>query len=288
MNPLQPLVVACGVGVDSIAALCGLAERGIRPDAVLFADVGSEKPETMAYIPLLRAWLQRVGFPDLTIVKYVPKTAPYETLTDKCLTNHTLPSLAYGGHSCAIVFKHDPQDKWTAQWPLAKRAWAKGLKVTKVIGYDNGDRDCARRAKADRVVAKQIEDGAPDLYDYWYPLQEWGWDRMACIEAIERAGLPVPMKSACFFCPASKKAEIIWLRDTHPDLFATALEIEWRAIDSPRAIEREALRKAKKLAAGEKYTPPTTVGLGRTFRWSDLAHAKIEDVVEEKRELMQA
>ena len=52
----------------------------------------------------------------------------------------------------------------------------------------------------------------------WYPLAQWRDDRPACERIIRAAGLPVPMKSACFFCPASKKHEILWLREHHPDL----------------------------------------------------------------------
>ena len=44
--PDCPLVVAYGLGVDSTAMLIEFVCRGIRPDSILFADTGSEKPET--------------------------------------------------------------------------------------------------------------------------------------------------------------------------------------------------------------------------------------------------
>jgi hypothetical protein len=296
MNPLQPLVVSYGVGVDSTALLVGLHKRGIRPDAILFADVGAEKPETYAYLATIGAWLERVGFPALTTVRYVPETAPYSTLTDKCLVNETLPSLAYGGHSCSLVFKVAPQDKWLGAWAPAQEAWQEGLRVTKAIGYDSGTADCRRSTKARKANAKQEADVALHnasigpgsrkkaqrvLWDYWYPLQEWGWDRVDCLREIEAAGLPVPMKSACFFCPASKKSEVVWLRDKHPELFATALDIERRALVGPRAVSRELDRKAKCEQAGEKYRAPTTVGLGRTFAWASLVEVAEVEAEEE-------
>lgn len=40
-----PLVMADGLGVNSIALLIQLSRSGIRPDLILFADTGSEKPE---------------------------------------------------------------------------------------------------------------------------------------------------------------------------------------------------------------------------------------------------
>src|SRR4051812_38794674 len=65
----NPLVVAYGMGVDSTAMLVGLWKNGERPDAILFADTGDEKPETYAYLPIVNEWLESVGFPRVTVVK---------------------------------------------------------------------------------------------------------------------------------------------------------------------------------------------------------------------------
>jgi len=97
--PDCPLVVAHGLGVDSTAMLIELAHRGIRPDLILFADTGGEKPETYRYLPVMQSYLRRVGFPAVTTVQYQPKWAVYSTLEDQCLHTGTLPSLAYGGKS---------------------------------------------------------------------------------------------------------------------------------------------------------------------------------------------
>jgi hypothetical protein len=72
-------------------------------------------------------------------------------------------------------------------------------------------------------------------------------DRAACEHAIREAGLPVPIKSACFYCPASKKHEIVWLREYHPELLERALAIEENA----------------------KPNLTSVVGLGRSFSWAD-------------------
>jgi 3'-phosphoadenosine 5'-phosphosulfate sulfotransferase (PAPS reductase)/FAD synthetase len=98
-HPGCPLVVAYGLGVDSTAMLVEFAERGIRPDLILFADTGGEKPETYAYLKAIRPFLARVGFPDVTVVCYRPKRAVYASLEEQCLHTRTLPSLAYGGKS---------------------------------------------------------------------------------------------------------------------------------------------------------------------------------------------
>jgi hypothetical protein len=70
-----------------------------------------------------------------------------------------------------------------------------------------------------------------------YPLLEFGYDRERCKAIITTAGLPVPLKSACFFCPASKKSEIVWLREQHPELLERALEIE-RNLTSVKGVGR--------------------------------------------------
>ncbi|TXI25556.1 MAG: phosphoadenosine phosphosulfate reductase [Roseateles sp.] len=265
----QPLVVAYGVGVDSTALLVAMWLRGIRPDLILFSDTKGEKPETYAYLPVINAWLRSIGFPEVTIVTYEPKRAPYNSLEGKCLANETLPSLAFGGHSCSIVFKAGPQHKFIKAWQPAQEAWAAGLKVVKAIGYDNGAQDCRRRAKADRAVAKKEANGDADArhYHYVYPLQDWGIDRVECLRLIASAGLPLPMKSACWFCPASKESEIVWLRDTHPTLFQRALAMEARARDG-------------------KHGLGTTQGLGRSFAWSSLAVVNANDVVDDAAEAL--
>lgn len=69
----QPIVVSYGVGRDSTALLIEMQRRGLRPDAILFADTGSEKEQTYAYLPVIRRWLAEHGFPPLTIVRYQPR-----------------------------------------------------------------------------------------------------------------------------------------------------------------------------------------------------------------------
>ena len=63
----QPLVVAYGMGVDSTAVLVRFAQLGIRPDLILFADVGGEKAETYAYLETINAFLEAHGMPQVTV-----------------------------------------------------------------------------------------------------------------------------------------------------------------------------------------------------------------------------
>lgn len=200
---IQPVMVAYGGGIDSTAMLIELVETSQQVDMVLFADTGSEKPETMRYVWLFSQWLADRGAP-FQVVRYQPQRfknwPPYASLDENCFTNGTLPSISFGRHTCSQKWKIEPQDKWTAQWAPAIECWEAGGRVKKLIGYDAGDRDAKRYAHAEGHLDPRFE--------YDYPLKRWGWDREACTDRIVQAGLPVPAKSACFMCGASQPWEI--------------------------------------------------------------------------------
>lgn len=234
-----PLTVAYGMGVDSTAMLVGFHQRGIKPDLILFADTGSEKPETYAYLDVIQRWLASVRFPPVIVVRYSPqrfKNDPYSTLEGNCISNSTLPSLAFGRKSCSLKWKKAPQDKYIDHWPPAERTWAAGDRVLKAIGYDAGPKDAKR--------AWDLADD--DKYVYWYPLRGWEWDREVCEREIARAGLPVPPKSACFFCPSTQPHELLELADTSPELARRIVAMEAKALPNLQQIEglwRKATKK---------------------------------------------
>lgn len=226
-------MVAYGGGVNSTALLVGLHNRGRRPDLILFADTGGEKPGTYAYLSRIDSWLESVGFPQ---VIRVSNDGMYRTLEAECLARATLPSLAFGWRSCSDKYKRRPQDKFLAGWGQAVAAWEQGKLVVKLIGIDAGEAHRAATAKDD------------SRYRYNFPLIEWEWGREECIAAITAAGLPVPPKSSCFFCPASRRQEVLELATDHPDLFARAVAME----------------------NGAKATLTAVKGLGRRYAWADV------------------
>lgn len=233
-----PLIVSWGGGVNSTALLIGLYQRKIRPDLILFADTGGEKPETYEFRDTFQTWLDEVMFPLIVTVK---NDGMYSSLEENCLAKGMLPSLAYGFKGCSDKYKRRPQEKYARAWEPARQCWSGGGKVTKAIGIDRGEE---RRAKV-----HEDED-----YRYWYPLLEWGWFREDCVRAIEGEGLPVPVKSACFFCPASTKTEVFALARDHPDLFRRALEMEAKAAPNLDSVK----------------------GLGRRWSWAELIRADRE------------
>ena len=198
-----PVLVAWGAGVDSTSMIIEMVARGERIDQVLFADVGAEKPSTYAYVELFGQWMRDRGIA-FEIVRYEPqnfKNFPaYRTLDENVLTNATLPSVSFGFGSCSVKWKASPQNKWAERWAPAQRIWAQGGKVIKVIGYDAGLKDSVRYAEREGYVDAK--------YAFRYPLREWGWDRAACEARIAAEGLPVPPKSACYMCAATKPHEL--------------------------------------------------------------------------------
>lgn len=203
----QPLVVAYGVGRDSTAMLVEMHNRGIRPDAITFANVGSEKKETYDYIPVIRRWFRKVGFPDLSVVGYEPKTAPYWSIEGNMILNATLPGAAFQIGSCTMKAKVTPQNKWSDTWEPGRRAVAAGQKILKFVGFECDETHRLKRADAKAHAGKGDKKYA-NRFEVKYPLMDWGFDLAKCCEVIEAAGLPVPAKSACFFCPNQQAWEV--------------------------------------------------------------------------------
>jgi len=215
----RPHVVAFGGGVDSTGMVCGLVERERPIDLLLFADTGGERPETYEHVQRFSDWLKSKGYPGIEIVRKEKDGEPV-TLEGECLRIKCLPSIAYGFKRCSDHFKIRPQHKFMKSWQPAIDAWEAGEKVIKYIGYDAGEE---HRAES----ASKRQD---NQYEYFYPLIEWQWGREECIEAVKRvSGLPLPGKSACFFCPSSRPREIVDLYEKHPNLLERALAMEANA-----------------------------------------------------------
>lgn len=232
VKSIPDTVVSFGGGVDSTAMLIGMKNRNIKPDAILFAEVGNEWPETYNFIDkIFEPWLKSVGFPELTRVRYIPqrfKHGPYDDLYGNCIQNKTLPSLAFGRKGCSQKWKVQPMDKHVRNDPMFDEARSLGIKIKRLIGYDAGPKDSKRGGGI-------LEDS--EEYKYVYPLREWGWDRERCKKEIKSEGLPIPHKSACFFCPSMQKEEVIELANNHPELFKKALQMETIAKPNLKTIQ---------------------------------------------------
>ena len=247
------LTVCWGAGWDSTAMLIEMHRRGIRPDLITFADVGAEKPGTYRFLPLFSQWCRDHDFPDPTICVYQPKevtTTRYRagvedvaarlgiTLDEQqiarlsriygnMVANETLPGLAFGMKSCSLKWKVEAQEPPRCVSAPLVAAWDRGERVMKAIGFDcTEDHRTFADGKGMNISPCKGLPRYADRYSVWYPLRDWGLDRDACGRIITDAGLPLPPKSACFFCPAMKPVEIELLRRDEPDCYALAIEME--------------------------------------------------------------
>lgn len=234
ITPKWPVVVSYGGGDNSRAMLIEMVRLDVRPDLILFADTGGEKPSTYAANAEFDAWLKMKGFPGIVTV-----SDGRQTLEAEVLAANTLPSIAFGFRSCSDKYKVRPQHRYLKTWAPAVESWKAGGKVVKLIGYDAGEIHRLKNFDDARFVVE-------------YPLARWGWKRAECSAAVKAAGF-MPTKSACFYCPSSKKHEVLALAKTEPELFARALAMEQNA---------SAVTTAK--------------GLGRSWSWGALVKAEAE------------
>ena len=272
-RPKRPFCVSYGMGVDSTAVLVWLARMyhsqstkcpQYRPDFITFADTGNEKQETYDYLDVIQSYLKRMGFPPVVIVKYEPnpervKHGMYYTLEQDCLVKGMLPSWAYGMKGCSAKWKLGPQDRYRAEQPAVRSAWDAGLQAIVAIGYDSSPTDSKRRWNV----------GNDDKYEYIYPLIDLGWDRERCIEEIRAEGLAgwetdkggkwlksggVPVKSACWFCPSTKPAELVEFSKTDHgrDYLRAIIRMEDNAAPNLTDIEGLWRNGVKGTRGGEK------------------------------------
>ena len=226
------LVVACGMGVDSWAMLIEMANRGIRPDVIQWADTGSERRHTYRAVTVLQRWLESVGFPPLVIVRRRCPKAGHRSLYEQAWNTEQLPSPAFHqNHSCSKSWKLDPQRAWQSRLAWL---WTDAEPPRTAIGFDVEEMPNRRGAVTEAIGFEATETGRRALryavdndedFVQWYPLVDWDMDRQACLDIIHAAGLPSPGKSACFMCPISKACELRLMPDEE---FGAATDLEDR------------------------------------------------------------
>lgn len=253
-NPF--LVVCLGMGRDSVAMLIWLYLLGIVPQIIAFADLGAERNSTYEYIPILNAWLKKVGFPEISIVKA-------RRTRDNSFEHHlfrlgVFPSLTYNQHKCAVAWKIEVIQEYLENRADYQDAVRAGRTVVKCVGFEAGE-----EYRADRKKKKDAENCAeagafklPDGELAWYPLIEHGLDLDKCVALIEREIGFVPSKSSCYFCAAMRKPEIVSLHELEPHKFFKGLVLE-------------------RLVQTNKVVPPRgRDGIAYGKKWSDMPFAK--------------
>lgn len=217
-------VFSYGGGVQSTAVLVLAATGKIDYRTFLFCNVGddSEHPATLRYVhevamPYAEAnvleliELQRTRFGE-------PETL-YQRLTRPGSRSIGIPvrmagSGAPGNRACTGDFKIKVIAKWLREHGATPKEPATcGLGISL---------DEFQRMRSDSGIAYE---------KLAYPLIDLRMDRAQCMRVIEGAGLPVPPKSSCWFCPFHSLQVWQQMRQNEPHLFQKACELEAHIIE---------------------------------------------------------
>jgi hypothetical protein len=187
--------------------MCLLVLHGVlpRPDYVLMADTGREARSTFEYLDAyVRPALAKAGLAVDTAPHTLATVDLYGKNGDLLLPMYTsegkLPTF------CSGEWKQRVNQRWLrSQGVSAATSW---------IGFTLDEKE--------RVTS---HGDSP----WWrsYPLiEQLPMTRTDCEVLIEKMGWPLPVKSACWMCPHRNNAEWRHIRDTEPDHWQQAVEID--------------------------------------------------------------
>lgn len=178
-----------GGGVNSVAMMLLFLDEGVEFEAVYVWM--PDWPETHEYLMML----EDNRYPITVIMAHKRKQF---NLYDRCVFHKMMPGFK---RWCTVDFKVETLRKYY-QRPCFE-----------MVGI---------AMEESRRAVLRCEDGI----ERRYPLIERELSRTDCINIIKAHGLPLPIKSGCFFCPYQRQAQWKELRRKHPELFCKARELE--------------------------------------------------------------
>lgn len=206
-----------GGGVQSTACLILTAQGKINFPVFLFANVGddSEHPDTLRYVnEVAKPYAVEHGIELFEVIttRYGERRTLYEETIDPSLRAMPIPiwfgNGAFGMRSCTKNYKVVPISKET------KRRGATPDRPA-IIGLGISI-DEYQRMNQSRIAWQAFE----------YPLIDLRLSRIDCRKIIEDAGLPIPRKSACWFCPYTRIGDWRNMKKQQPELFDRAVVFE--------------------------------------------------------------
>jgi hypothetical protein len=227
MTGAVPLrVVSYGGGVQSTALLVLAAQGRIDFPTFLMANTGddSEHPATLTYVrdiaqPYAAAHSIELHVLDRHMVRSGAKRTLHEQLTDPERVYAGIPARmpngAPGKRTCTEDFKINVVGRWLREHGATSETPA-------VVGIGISLDEISRANNRNRHVYREVV----------YPLigvgEETGLKltRQDCANLIAQAGLEVPPKSACYFCPFHSMETWADMRRSEPELFEKAAQLE--------------------------------------------------------------
>jgi hypothetical protein len=220
-------VFSYGGGIQSTAALVLAVQGKIAYPIFLFCNVGqdAENPDTLRYVnEVARPYAHAHGLTFLELQKRRRNgelDSLYGRLTRPGSSSIGIPVRLESGapakRACTMDFKIRVVASWTKQHgATAEHPATVGLGISL---------DEVQRMRSDSGIAHER---------VAYPLIDLRLDRAACVQIIRQAGLPVPPKSSCWFCPFHSMQTWQAMRQQQPALFAKAVALE-RMVNDKRA-----------------------------------------------------
>jgi hypothetical protein len=239
-----------GGGVQSTAALA-LAARGVIDfKTFLFCNVGddSEHPATLDYFyEYAGPFAERHGIA-MHELQRRKRNGQVETLYGR-LTREGSRSIpipmrtndlgAPGTRSCTADFKIRLVAKWQRQHgATAERPAVAGLGIS-----------------LDELQRARTASGF-DYQTLEYPLIALRLTRQDCINVITDAGLPVPPKSSCWFCPFHTLQAWQRQREDEPELFGKSVALEALLNERRAMLGKDLMWLTRKLVPLDQATSP--------------------------------
>lgn len=216
-------VISYGGGQDSTALLVLAAQGKIDFPTFLFANVGddSELPATLRYVEEHAKPYAAAHGIELAVLHRTMQRGPEKGRTRTLWQQLNKP----GSKSIDIPVR-------MANGAPGKRKCTGDFKI-KVVAAELARRGATAENPATVGMGIALEELAransrsPVPHErVVYPLLELGLRRTDCQRIILDAGLPIPPKSACFFCPFHKPEDFQEQRRNTPDLFEKSCELE--------------------------------------------------------------
>lgn len=222
-----------GGGVQSTAALVLAAQGKIDYPIFLFANVGndSENPDTLTYVEQIAKPYAKQNGIELIELHNVVKGESRDLYQHLIGDNRSikipvrLSNGAPGNRNCTTDWKI----RVIAKWQKKHGATVDEPAITGLgISADE-----FQRMRTDSGIAWQTLE---------YPLINLDLSRRDCMQIISDAGLPVPPKSSCRFCPFKKHRDWLEMRRTKPELFDKAVALEKRINEKRDAFGKDIVR----------------------------------------------
>lgn len=214
----QIKAISYGGGVQSTAMIVLAVQKRIDFNVALFSNVGddSEHPASLKYVrEVMQPWAAEHNFPvhEVVTTRRGEPTTIWNEITRKDSTRNVIPVYGTVGAPLARICTVDFKIKTIGRWLRANGA-SKTNPALVAIGISTDEIERAGRGK-DEPGQKRV-----------YPLLELGLNRDRCEQVIREAGLPVPPKSSCFFCPFHRPLTWAEMRRDEPELFDKAQQLE--------------------------------------------------------------